>query len=324
MIDLTLNEILIPHITGYVNPYNFGTIVPETITNQGGLSSREVNHNILAPFDKMRAAPTITGDNSTSNVEYDAKLIIDAEDSIEFSLGNATYTGCKITIVNKNNLIHTLLCTSVTQQNNDKLMPNTETELMWNGTAWQNMSAPAIGKRVVQYPTEKSPLIIYPCTDWQEISYNGAFFRTKGGLAATFVEYGQNLPLPQPQGTAQYQVNGNNNISFSGTASNFDSTDPQWEISYTDSNHTHKMMEGVGYSTSGYQDYRYFTRLYSASTVIQSITKKIYAEDETVTISGTISGNHNHTFTARGTIKAPQNSETRPVNYTIKVWERIA
>lgn len=55
-----------------------------------------------------------------------------------------------------------------------------------------------------------------------------------------------------------------------------------------------------------------------------SYTRKII-EDASISISGTTtseSQNHTHSVTASGTISG--DSETRPVNYTMKIWKRIA
>lgn len=321
MIDLTLDEILIPDITGYINPYNFGTKITSTETNKGGLSSREVNNNILAPFAKMRAV-TVNQTESTSDVEYDAKIVIDASNSIEFTLGNATYTGCTVTIVNKNNINHTLLCSSVSQQHNDILIGNSEVELMWNGTAWKNISAPAVGKKIEQYPQEKAPGTIYPCTEWQEINYNGAFFRSAGGNAAAFVEHGNTLPSPQSQGTAQYTVSDADNISFTGVASEVSTVDPSWDIEYSGDNHSHTYYSK--YAKTGSSIATRHVLYVDAKSDAKNTNYNITTDEETTSISGTITGDHTHTFTPSGTITAPDGSETRPKNFTMKVWERIA
>ena len=109
MIDLTLDSILIPDITGYTPP--FGTKVARTAVNKGGLSTQEVNNNIIASFVKMRGVVVGTSD-TTSRIEYDAKIIIEAAEPITLTLGNATYRGCRVTLVNNTEFTHILSCDS--------------------------------------------------------------------------------------------------------------------------------------------------------------------------------------------------------------------
>ena len=45
-----------------------------------------------------------------------------------------------------------------------------------------------VGITYVQYPQQKSPQELFPKTTWEEISYDGAFFRAAGGNAADFIE----------------------------------------------------------------------------------------------------------------------------------------
>jgi hypothetical protein len=316
MIDLSLNSILIPDITGYTPP--FGTKIIRTETNQGGLSTREVNNNVLTPFLKMRniygndnTPFVITQSENTSKVEYDVKLIIDAEDVINLSLNNATYIGCRVVLINKSDDIQNLLCSSVSQTA-DKLLPHSEVQLIWNGTAWRNISAPGIGKIVVQYPTEKAPDVIYPCTQWEAVNYNGAFFRTySAGVSGQFVEEGQTLPSPQPNKTD------NSPLSISWDADqNVSSKDPAWSVSYSGDSHSHTFdywWEQHG-STNEYRSTQGEKFEYGPNKNIS---------DRTIEISGTVSGDHDHYFTPSGTISS-LDKETRPKNYTVKLWKRIA
>lgn len=56
-----------------------------------------------------------------------------------------------------------------------------------------NMNYP-IGFTYVQYPQQKSPNELWGSfSTWQEISYDGAFFRASGGNAAAFIEKSGNL-----------------------------------------------------------------------------------------------------------------------------------
>lgn len=94
MIDLTLNSLLVPDILGYDPP--FGSKITTTPENKGGLSTRQVNDNILLPFAKQRAV-IVEQSDTTSNVEYDAKIILKGE-TTELTIGKASYEGCHISV----------------------------------------------------------------------------------------------------------------------------------------------------------------------------------------------------------------------------------
>lgn len=135
MIDLTLDAILIPDLTGYVNPLNFGTKITTTPDNHGGLSTLQVNNNILAPFSLMRGV-SISTSEQTSEVQYDAKLILEnTTGEITLTLGNGQYAGCKVCIINRTTTDHVLSCTYVAQSC-PKILKKTNLNLIWNGDYW--------------------------------------------------------------------------------------------------------------------------------------------------------------------------------------------
>lgn len=174
MIDLTLDSILVPDITGYTPP--FGTKIARTAVNKGGLSTQQVHNNIIAGFVKMRGVVVDTSD-TTSSVEYDAKIIIEATQTITLTLAAASYRGCRLNIVNNTSYTHTLSCASVST-NTPHILPNANIEIMWNGTAWQAVGGINVGQTYAQEPKQESPFDVFPCSDWVElISHNGTFKR---------------------------------------------------------------------------------------------------------------------------------------------------
>lgn len=174
MIDLTLDSILVPDITGYTPP--FGTKIARTAVNKGGLSTQQVHNNIIAGFVKMRGVVVDTSD-TTSSVEYDAKIIIEATQAITLTLAAASYRGCRLNIVNNTSYTHTLSCASVST-NTPHILPNANIEIMWNGTAWQAVGGINVGQTYAQEPKQESPFDVFPCSDWVElISHNGTFKR---------------------------------------------------------------------------------------------------------------------------------------------------
>lgn len=97
MIDLTLNSFLHPDLVGLKPP--FGTIIERTAENKGGLSTAQTDNNMAMPFALMRPVTVATSD-TTSRVEYDAKLLLTGDTPLTIYLDDATYQGCTVTIVN--------------------------------------------------------------------------------------------------------------------------------------------------------------------------------------------------------------------------------
>lgn len=97
MIDLTLNSFLHPDLVGLKPP--FGTIIERTVENKGGLSTAQTDNNMAMPFALMRPVTVATSD-TTSKVEYDAKLLLTGGTPLTIQLDDATYEGCTVTIVN--------------------------------------------------------------------------------------------------------------------------------------------------------------------------------------------------------------------------------
>lgn len=145
-----------------------------------------------------------------------------------------------------------------------------------------------IGVLYTQYPQQKSPQELFPNTTWEEVNYDGAFFRASGGNAAAF------------NGGKQEQSIQSHNHGFSWSGSH--------SHGVTDPGHSHSYELGVddgGPGSGGERTIRHFS---NASTY--SATTGISVNSATVSISGT-------TGSAGG-------NETRPANYTIRVWKRTA
>jgi len=101
-IDLTLDSLMIPAISG---TFPFGTKVIPTAENKGGLSTAEVNSNVMLPFTRMRPR-VCSADSVTSRVEYDAKIVFSAPSGTTpasgytLTLGTGDYVGCTVTFTN--------------------------------------------------------------------------------------------------------------------------------------------------------------------------------------------------------------------------------
>lgn len=147
------------------------------------------------------------------------------------------------------------------------------------------------GMIYTQYPGKKSPNELWGgFSTWEEITdYSGAFFRASGGNAASFIEEGQTLS-PQGQATALNGVHGNQQTADTST----------------DGNHTHSTQYAYTISSTTYGPFGNGER----------------ALAYTWTTSGD-GGSHSHSVTFTPSISS-SDTETRPVNYTVKIWERVS
>lgn len=98
MIDLTLDGFLHPDILG-LSP-QFGTIITSDVENKGGLSTAQIDTNMGLPFSLMRPVPVSSSD-TTSQIEFDAKLLITGSSEVTITLDRAVYEGCRLTITNR-------------------------------------------------------------------------------------------------------------------------------------------------------------------------------------------------------------------------------
>ena len=152
-----------------------------------------------------------------------------------------------------------------------------------------------IGVTYTQYPQQKSPNELWgDISTWEELDYSGAFFRSSGGNANGFATDEDTL-----SNCLQAQATAKNGLS----------------ISCTNLSHTHVQQadnSGTLYSAgrwtgSGYNTARIQNQVGTAAL--------LYTQGATMSCSG-CSMNHNHSLTG--------DSETRPTNYTVKIWVRTA
>ena len=174
-IDLTLNAIKIPALDGYTPP--FGTKVVA-----GGLTTQEVNDNIIAGFLKQRPVE-ITEDSSTGSVEYNASLVLTTP-GLTLTLGAGAYTGCEVKVLFPSG--GSMQYTGKTGTVTDALQAGATIRYLWTGTYWKSISCPVeIGDVYTQLPDVAEPSAIYG-GQWEEHDYGGMFFRSAGGNAKAF------------------------------------------------------------------------------------------------------------------------------------------
>lgn len=196
MIDLTLNSFLHPDLVGLKPP--FGTIIERTTENKGGLSTAQTDNNMAMPFALMRPVTVATSD-TTSKVEYDAKLLLTGDTPLTIHLDDATYEGCTVTIVNDSTAQATLIAVGKlngTDEGTLNLPIGRIAVVTWH-SAWITLqettsegafSAPPLGFIYIQFRYQADPSTLFPGTTWENISstYAGRFFRAEGGSAASF------------------------------------------------------------------------------------------------------------------------------------------
>ena len=174
-IDLTLDDITIPAISGYTPPFG-------TKKASGGLTTQEINDNILAYFTRKRPIIVIE-DSDTSRVEYDASLLINTN-NVTLTLGAGTYVGCVVTVAFPagGHLQYTSKIGVVT----DTLRPTSSIRYVWKGTWWEaDIGKCAVDDVLFQLPDVPTPGLQYG-GQWEEHPYAGMFLRTQGGNAKAF------------------------------------------------------------------------------------------------------------------------------------------
>ena len=174
-IDLTLNAIKIPALDGYTPPFGTKKVA-------GGLTTQEVNDNIIAGFLKQRPVE-ITEDSSTGSVEYNASLVLTTS-GLTLTLGAGAYTGCEVKVLFPSG--GSMQYTGKTGTVTDALQAGATIRYLWTGTYWKSISCPVeIGDVYTQLPDVAEPAAIYG-GQWEEHDYGGMFFRSAGGNAKAF------------------------------------------------------------------------------------------------------------------------------------------
>ena len=156
-----------------------------------------------------------------------------------------------------------------------------------NGKAIIDMVWP-IGVIYTQYPQQKSPQELFPNTTWEVVNYDGAFFRAEGTNAAAF------------NGGKQGQSIQSHDHGFSWSGSH--------SHGVTDPGHSHGIPTGAQDGRNGGQNDHAYSPEGNNST----------------TSSKTGISINNAKISISGTTNPSGGNETRPSNYTIRIWKRTA
>ena len=138
-VDLTLDGLMIPFIANYDKTYpkDFGTMIEfDATTNKGGLSTGQVNSNVLMPFILMRPKE-VSETCITTRIEYDAKLLFTSETASLVTLGVGAYEGLELTLINKTS--NTCAVTYTDEDDNTfnlSIPSNTIMKIHWVNDMW--------------------------------------------------------------------------------------------------------------------------------------------------------------------------------------------
>lgn len=162
-IDLSLDALKIPALDNFTP--DFGTMITETQANKGGLSTFEVNRNMMMPWAYMRPK-VVVEDSVTTVVEYDAKVVFNAPQGVTpsagytLTMGDGTYIGCTVTYTN----LMEYACTVKQSDGTTTLfsVPAGKTmSAMWTGTAWRWTTT---GSVTADDPTPPSSAAVHAAT----------------------------------------------------------------------------------------------------------------------------------------------------------------
>ena len=147
-IDLSLDALKIPALDNFTP--DFGTMITETQANKGGLSTFEVNRNMMMPWANMRPK-VVVEDSVTTVVEYDAKLTFSAslQAGVTLTMDAGDYEGCEVSLRN----LSSYACTVEHDTFSLSIPAGGFVRIIWNGTTWEADVSSTVGSGIILPPT---------------------------------------------------------------------------------------------------------------------------------------------------------------------------
>ena len=147
-IDLSLDALKIPALDNFTP--DFGTMITETQANKGGLSTFEVNSNMMLPWAYMRPK-VVVEDSVTTVVQYDAKLTFSAslQAGVTLTMDAGDYEGCEVSLRN----LSAYACTVGHGTFSLEIPAGGFVRIIWNGTTWEADVSSAVGSGIILPPT---------------------------------------------------------------------------------------------------------------------------------------------------------------------------
>ena len=235
---------------------------------------------------------SVTDSYDTGSIGYDKTVVINASAPCILTLGAGSYTGVQVKIINSTQHDHAIRGTTA-RGADSTLKAGQIQSVIWNGKAWEGLSCPRIDEAYVQFPQQPAPQDLFICTKWAELAYDGAFFRAAGGNAAAFIEKSGVLSK-QGQSIQSHK----HSASFSGNQQ----TGEVYLNNNTNGGSPIRDCSGI------------FSSIGSAPINLDSgsWTSRPAGFRLSITPSGSVS------------IDETGSTETKPANYTIRVWKRTA
>lgn len=157
-IDLTLESFQVPALAEYTPPVG-------TKKSEGGLSTREVNDNIMMPWLKQRpveitenSTTKASGVQSVNPVQFNGMFVFTASSRVQFTLDGASFVGCMATFLNTSAYIQDVSGINLTvpatpTYDAHTVHPNGRITLVWTGTEWLREEKLGVGKQIGEaYP----------------------------------------------------------------------------------------------------------------------------------------------------------------------------
>ena len=340
-IDCTLDSLLLPALGTYSNEFG-------TKKLKGGLSTKECCDDTMLPFRKMRPYE-VNEDSETTEIQHNAVFVVKTA-GVTLTLHDSSedFLGCMVRVINVSDGAvtvkggvsgldggidgigipakreETFIFLSdgwhsmfsgyknvITQEIADGAVTNSKiadgtVEASKLAISVFNMNYP-IGFTYVQYPQQASPNELWgKISTWEEISYDGAFFRASGGNAADFIEKlgvlsKQEQSIQSHSHTIDHtHTRGTFNIT--GQIAGAPCSKNHFSSSYANGafnlvNWGYGKTEGVNWNSD-------------SSLIANFVASRTW--------TGETSGPSEENSGSTG------DTETKPANYTIRVWKRTA
>ena len=176
-------------------------------TSRKGTKATEIGEveNLITAYGVKNAIDVVNADlnnfqntfnNTINNIETEISKLAENFNTDNLSANNAVTNNLNTDNLSANNTVTNNLDVSditIEKTNGDdgQVIGKSDGKVKWvnvttiNGKAIIDMVWP-IGVIYTQYPQQTSPQELFPNTTWEELKYDGAFFRASGGNAAAF------------------------------------------------------------------------------------------------------------------------------------------
>ena len=335
-IDCTLDSLLLPALGTYSNEFG-------TKKLKGGLSTKECCDDTMLPFRKMRPYE-VNEDSETTEIQHNAVFVVKTA-GVTLTLHDSSedFLGCEARVINVSDGVvtvkggvsgldggidgikiptkreETFIFLSdgwhsmfsgyknvITQEIADKAVTNSK---IADGTVEAeklaisvfNMNYP-IGFTYVQFPQQASPNELWGnISTWKVVDYDGAFFRAEGTNANAFIEksgvlskqeqslQSHNHSIAHKHSRGTMEITG----ALSGTKDIYNGASGAFTINYDQNSRPH------------WEDDR--TGTYANCSFVASRSWTGYTSEPTNDNSGSTG-----------------DTETRPSNYSVRIWKRTA